>query len=204
MPAPWPRGSPTRASLPSWRPQGAKVDRRVWHTAGDELVRPAHASANGQVADGDLGTFMVGGTVMRYPGDPRAPVALIVRCRCTVSVTGTDVTGRRLAVETGRTTRGQVAPGTPTPPPKPTQPPLPTPKPKLPTGPAWARKADAAGEKILSGLRGLAAQAVKASGNKRLNLRVSEEVMVHRRNDTPIPSPPPPSTSGRQLGNRSR
>ena len=171
--------------------QGATVDRRTWHTAGDELVRPAHASADGTTADGDLGTFLVGGAPMRYPGDPRAPVKLIVRCRCTVSVTGTDANGRRLAVETGRTTREQVIPPDivlppvqpplplPAPKPKPKPKPPPPPPPPPPPVPAWERKVDAAGEKILSELHDLAAQAVKVASwaNKRFDLRAA---MHHR------------------------
>ena len=175
--------------------QGATVDRRVWHTAGDELVRPAHASANGQVAEGDLGTFMVGGAVMRYPGDPRAPVGLVVRCRCTVSVTGTDANGRRLALETGRTSRGQVAPPSvklpPTQPPLPLGKPKPKPPPPEPTlplapGPAWARRADAAGEKILSELHGLAAKAAKLPkySSARQNLQAAMHKRLFRHTNT--------------------
>jgi hypothetical protein len=46
-------------------------------------VRPAHEEADGQtITRGDR--FDVGGYPMRYPGDPDAPPALTVNCRCTV------------------------------------------------------------------------------------------------------------------------
>ncbi len=57
---------------------------KVWQAVHDDRTRPAHVEADSQerpVAD----TFDVGGSPMRYPGDPRAPIALWVNCRCDMS-----------------------------------------------------------------------------------------------------------------------
>lgn len=57
---------------------------RTWVTAGDERVRGHHASMEGQKRNG-LDPFTSGlGTRLRYPGDPRAPAADRVQCRCNV------------------------------------------------------------------------------------------------------------------------
>ena len=58
--------------------------RRRWVTAGDERVRGSHVRLNGQVRmlgevwQGDEGE-------LRYPGDPEAPAAETVQCRCVLS-----------------------------------------------------------------------------------------------------------------------
>ena len=56
---------------------------KIWRTRADGRVRSAHAAAHGQ-RQPLKGFFNVGGYRMRYPGDPVAPPALTVRCRCTM------------------------------------------------------------------------------------------------------------------------
>lgn len=56
---------------------------KVWIAHMDDRTRPAHFIADGQRAPKD-GKFLVGGVEMRYPGDPDAPPALVVACRCRV------------------------------------------------------------------------------------------------------------------------
>lgn len=58
---------------------------KQWVTRRDDKVREAHADTNGQLqllAD----AFDVGGTPMQYPGDPTAPAALTINCRCIMRV----------------------------------------------------------------------------------------------------------------------
>ena len=54
---------------------------RTWHTARDERVRPTHVAASGQKRGLDE-SFVVGGVLLRYPGDSRGPARETVRCRC--------------------------------------------------------------------------------------------------------------------------
>ncbi len=54
---------------------------KQWLTRNDERVRLSHREANGQLQLLD-DTFDVGGTPMQYPGDPTAPAAETVNCRC--------------------------------------------------------------------------------------------------------------------------
>lgn len=56
---------------------------KVWVAHMDDRTRPAHFIADGQRAPKD-GKFVVGGVEMKYPGDPDAPPALTVACRCRV------------------------------------------------------------------------------------------------------------------------
>ncbi|MGW2550106.1 phage portal protein [Streptomyces sp. NPDC001635] len=54
---------------------------RTWITRGDDRVRPAHKALNGKTLP--VGTpFSVDGFQLRYPGDPFAPIALTINCRC--------------------------------------------------------------------------------------------------------------------------
>ena len=57
---------------------------RTWHTARDEVVRPTHVAASGQKRGLDE-SFVVGGALLRYPGDARGPARETVRCRCIAS-----------------------------------------------------------------------------------------------------------------------
>jgi hypothetical protein len=62
--------------------QSVDVLRR-WRSRRDEKVRPSHAKADGQ--EQPLGTpFTVGGALLRFPGDPRAPYRETANCRCRV------------------------------------------------------------------------------------------------------------------------
>lgn len=58
---------------------------KQWVTRRDERVRRAHADTNGQLQLLD-DAFDVGGTPMQYPGDPTAPAALTINCRCLMRV----------------------------------------------------------------------------------------------------------------------
>ncbi|MFD3514896.1 phage portal protein [Streptomyces sp. NPDC058657] len=54
---------------------------RVWTTRGDTRVRAAHQALNGTTLP--AGTpYTVDGARLRYPGDPFAPTALTINCRC--------------------------------------------------------------------------------------------------------------------------
>ena len=53
-----------------------------WHTAGDARVRASHVSVNGErIKPGKR--FSNG---LKYPGDPFAPAAEVVNCRCYIKV----------------------------------------------------------------------------------------------------------------------
>lgn len=54
---------------------------KQWLTRRDTRVRDAHRETNGQLQLLD-DPFDVDGTPMQYPGDPTAPAALTVNCRC--------------------------------------------------------------------------------------------------------------------------
>ncbi|MFG2986241.1 phage portal protein [Streptomyces sp. NPDC048258] len=54
---------------------------RTWVTRGDTRVRPAHKALHGTTLP--AGTpYTVDGYSLRYPGDPFAPTALTINCRC--------------------------------------------------------------------------------------------------------------------------
>jgi hypothetical protein len=55
-----------------------------WVTMHDEDVRAAHVDTEGQQRPPGE-PFDVDGTEMRYPGDPTAPIALWINCRCTLA-----------------------------------------------------------------------------------------------------------------------
>lgn len=58
---------------------------KQWLTRRDDKVREAHADTDGQLQLLD-DAFDVGGTPMQYPGDPTAPAALTINCRCIMRV----------------------------------------------------------------------------------------------------------------------
>ncbi|MFK0279534.1 phage portal protein [Streptomyces sp. NPDC090499] len=54
---------------------------RTWITRKDDRVRPAHRALQGKTLP--AGTpYQVDGAQLRYPGDPFAPLALTINCRC--------------------------------------------------------------------------------------------------------------------------
>ncbi len=59
----------------------AAVLKDVWITTLDEVTRPAHAQANLQEKR-PFESFMVGGELLRQPGDPQGSIWNIANCRC--------------------------------------------------------------------------------------------------------------------------
>lgn len=57
---------------------------RTWHTAGDKRVRDTHRSMNHQTVGQNDSFVSPSGATLRYPGDPLAPAAEIINCRCWV------------------------------------------------------------------------------------------------------------------------
>jgi hypothetical protein len=55
---------------------------KVWRSAGDSRVRHTHRVLNGRTAPMDGFFASPSGAMLRYPGDPRAPVSEISGCRC--------------------------------------------------------------------------------------------------------------------------
>lgn len=56
---------------------------RQWTSRTDGHTRPTHLAANGQVQSAGV-PFEVGGSLLRYPGDPAGPVRETAGCRCRV------------------------------------------------------------------------------------------------------------------------
>lgn len=72
------------ASLASASALGdAAPPTKVWLTAGDELVRPTHADAEGQEVPLDQ-PFQVGDDELAYPGDPDGSDSETINCRCSI------------------------------------------------------------------------------------------------------------------------
>lgn len=59
--------------------------RKEWVAVNDDRTRDGHVAANGQVVDKD-GMFVVGGSQLRYPGDPSGAPKQVINCRCTFVV----------------------------------------------------------------------------------------------------------------------
>jgi uncharacterized protein with gpF-like domain len=57
------------------------VARKRWISTLDNLTRPSHVKAHGQVKPIDE-PFEVGGNLLMHPLDPDAPAEEVVRCRC--------------------------------------------------------------------------------------------------------------------------
>ena len=58
---------------------------KEWVAVNDARTRDDHSAANGQVVSKN-GDFIVGGSVLRYPGDPLGPPQQVINCRCTFVV----------------------------------------------------------------------------------------------------------------------
>jgi hypothetical protein len=58
--------------------------RRTWRSAGDLRVRHTHAALNGDTVGLDESFKSPSGARLMYPGDPSAPAAETINCRCIV------------------------------------------------------------------------------------------------------------------------
>lgn len=59
------------------------VEQIEWLSSRDNRVRPSHQAADGQKITTDQ-TFTVGGSSLRFPGDPQGAVKEIANCRCAI------------------------------------------------------------------------------------------------------------------------
>lgn len=57
---------------------------KEWISASDERTRPNHRAADGQVVAQNQ-PFLVGSSLMMYPGDPSAPAKEVINCRCSIA-----------------------------------------------------------------------------------------------------------------------
>lgn len=55
--------------------------RKTWRSYGDDRVRPAHRLLHGRTVQIQH-PFTVGGVKIRFPGDPLAPLNMVISCRC--------------------------------------------------------------------------------------------------------------------------
>lgn len=56
--------------------------RRVWRSASDMRVRHTHAALNGDTAGIEESFRSPSGAMLRFPGDPAAPISERANCRC--------------------------------------------------------------------------------------------------------------------------
>lgn len=56
--------------------------RRVWRTAVDRRVRHTHAALHGDTAGLEEAFVSPSGALLRFPGDPTAPISERANCRC--------------------------------------------------------------------------------------------------------------------------
>ena len=80
------------ASLQATDSTGVQGLRREWLAAEDGRTRLSHAIADGQTV-GMNETFSVGGSKLRFPGDPKGPASEIINCRCAVAYVTPDFDG---------------------------------------------------------------------------------------------------------------
>ena len=62
------------------------AETKTWVTRRDSRVRSEHIALHGKTVELKDG-FEIGGTVLRYPGDPLAPPSLTINCRCHLKFT---------------------------------------------------------------------------------------------------------------------
>ena len=79
----------THAAAQAGNRQAAKATgiaglEKEWLAAEDSRTREDHNAADGQTVDQDA-SFTVGGVQMEQPGDPNAPAAQVVNCRCALA-----------------------------------------------------------------------------------------------------------------------
>lgn len=74
---------------------------KVWRSAGDSRVRHTHRVLNGKSLGVDEVFQSPSGALLRFPGDPRAPVSEISGCRCRIEyrVSYIDAVVRRYRAE---------------------------------------------------------------------------------------------------------
>lgn len=61
------------------------VGGKEWIAAEDERTRDSHADADGQIVE-PSGTFDIGGSALRFPGDPAGDPAETINCRCVLAL----------------------------------------------------------------------------------------------------------------------
>ena len=59
--------------------------QKEWIAATDERTRPTHRAVNGTVIN-QTDLFMVGDSLMMYPGDSRGSAKEVINCRCSIAV----------------------------------------------------------------------------------------------------------------------
>jgi hypothetical protein len=75
------RESAMRQQIAAGKVAAQDVTKR-WRSAGDHRVRHTHRILNGQKVGIDAVFVSPSGAHLRYPGDPNAPAAEIIGCRC--------------------------------------------------------------------------------------------------------------------------
>lgn len=70
------------ASIEAARQGG--LEKKVWVSALTSDTREAHAAADGQAVGMD-DSFLVGGELLQYPGDPNGSAGNVINCLCTIT-----------------------------------------------------------------------------------------------------------------------
>lgn len=63
----------------------ATAIKKVWSSTGDDRVRHTHKVMDGQTVGFEAPFKSPSGATLRYPGDPLAPAAETIQCRCAVN-----------------------------------------------------------------------------------------------------------------------
>ena len=63
--------------------QSGVVEKKEWLSTKDSKTRDSHLHVDGQIVEMDE-KFNVGGTSLKYPGDPNGDPSEIINCRCTI------------------------------------------------------------------------------------------------------------------------